>query len=62
MVVNHLKFTINAQMKELFNNVETQFEKVTSYLMGVFGYYVTFFIAIAVVYFWLTQAHFFNQS
>lgn len=62
MVINHLKFTINAQMKELFNNVETQFEKVTSYLMGVLGYFVIFFIAIVVVSFWLTQSHFFNQS
>ena len=26
------------------------------------GYYITFFIAIAVVLFWLSQAQFFNQS
>ncbi len=49
-------------MKVFFANVETQFEKITSYLMGLLGYYITFFIAIAVVMFWLTQEDFFNQS
>ena len=49
-------------VKDFFGKVETQFEKVTSYLMGVLGYYITFFIAIGVVLFWLSQAQFFNQS
>lgn len=49
-------------MKVFFANIETQCEKITSYLMGILGNYITFLIAIAVVLFWLTQAQFFSKS
>ena len=39
-----------------------QCEKLTSFLMGVLGNYITFLIAIIVVLFWLTQAQFYTQS
>ena len=49
-------------MKIYFSNIETQFEKLTSFLMGVLGNYITFLVAILVVLFWLTQAQFYTQS
>lgn len=49
-------------MKIYFSNIETQFEKLTSFLMGVLGNYITFLVAIIVVLFWLTQAQFYTQS
>ncbi len=49
-------------MRVIFSNIEIQCEKLTSYLMGVLGNYITFLAAIAVVLFWLTQSQFFVQS
>lgn len=49
-------------MRVIFSNIEIQCEKLTSYLMGVLGNYITFILAIAVVLFWLTQSQFFVQS
>jgi len=49
-------------MKEFFGNIETQCEKIISFLMEVVGNYITFLVAIAVVVFWLTQSQFNIQS
>lgn len=49
-------------LKKVYRNIEMLFEKLTDLATSILGNSITFILAFALVIFWLTTPHFFNQD